>query len=158
MSVQTREAELTSILDDLRRIVGVLRSSSLDAEREFGLSVAQLFVLKTLAEAPALTVSELARRTCTHQGTVAAVLQPLLGAELIERVHGSTELAVTTRGHALLARTPVVTQERLIGALEQLPGTERQAFASGLHKIVSGMLIDGERPVMFFEGDAGKSS
>jgi len=125
------------------------------------LTVAQLFALKTLADAPALSVSELARRTCTHQSTLASVLAFLVSSQLVTRgvsntdgAGARTELTVTTRGRALLADVTATAQERLIECIEQLPSTERHVFASSLRSIVAGMLLDEERPVMFFEEEA----
>jgi DNA-binding MarR family transcriptional regulator len=58
------------VLDAVRRIVQALRESSRQAERQVGLSGAQLFVLQKLAESPASSVNELAARTHTHQSSV----------------------------------------------------------------------------------------
>jgi MarR family transcriptional regulator, lower aerobic nicotinate degradation pathway regulator len=156
MSSQPHETDLTGILDDLRRIISSLWNSSRSAERAFGLTVAQYFVLKTLAEAPALSISELARRTCAHPNTVSVVLPVLLRSQLVARTEsnldpGRTELAVTPQGRALLAKAPMAAQERLIECIEQLPAEERSALASALRHIATGMLLDDERPMLFFE-------
>jgi len=156
MQSQSREADIASILDDLRRIVRELREASRSAERTLGVTAAQLFVLKMLAEAPTLSLSGLARRTSTHQSTVSVVVKRLVSARLVTRVTSATdarrvELAVTARGRALLKKAPLAAQERLIESIEQLPNTQRKALANGLRQVVTGMLLDQERPVMFFE-------
>src|SRR5665213_199086 len=70
--------EIREILDSIRRIVRLLRVSSREAEREVGLSGAQLFVLRTLSEHKFLSVNELAERTHTHQSSVSVVVQVLV--------------------------------------------------------------------------------
>ena len=51
------------VLDSVRWIFQALRESSRRAERQVGLSGAQLFVLQKLAETPGISVNELAERT-----------------------------------------------------------------------------------------------
>src|SRR4051794_2583861 len=58
--------EVNQILDSIRRVVRVLRVSSRAAEKQVGLSAAQLFVLHTLADRPASSINELAELTRTH--------------------------------------------------------------------------------------------
>ena len=54
------------VLDSIRRIVQLLRESSREAGKH-GLSGAQLFVLRTLAESPGLSLNKLEERTRTHK-------------------------------------------------------------------------------------------
>src|SRR3989442_1394745 len=77
--------EVTAILDSIRRIVRVLRVASRAAEKDFGLSAAQLFVLHALAEGPALSLNEVAERTRTHQSSVSVVVQRLVDRGLVVR-------------------------------------------------------------------------
>ena len=64
---------MITIMDALRRVVRALRVSARTAERRFGISGAQLFVLERLAEASAPSVDDLAKRTLTHQSSVSLV-------------------------------------------------------------------------------------
>ena len=77
----SRAGEVQAVLDGVRRIVHALRASSRRAEQDYGLSGAQLFVLQRLADAPALSVNELAARTHTHQSSVSTVV-----AKLVEKL------------------------------------------------------------------------
>jgi DNA-binding MarR family transcriptional regulator len=151
-------SETTSILDDLRRVVRVLRESSRSSEREFGVSGAQLFALKALAKDPALSLNELAARTRTHQSSVSVVVKRLVRARLVSRVTSlqdkrRVELAVTAKGRTLLARAPLAAQERLIEGIEQLSRADRRVLARSLHRLVDAMQLGDEPPSMFFEID-----
>jgi MarR family transcriptional regulator, lower aerobic nicotinate degradation pathway regulator len=151
--------ETTSILDDLRRVVRSLRESSREAERRLGVSGAQLFVLQSLADGPALSLNELAARTRTHQSTVSVVVSKLVERALLTRSTSSEdarriELAVTKRGLALLGRAPHAAQDGLITGIERLPRTQQKALAEALRALVVAMRLDGAEPEMFFEGDS----
>src|SRR5262245_46150204 len=83
--------EATAILDDLRRLVRVLRESSRAAEAILGVTGAQLFVLKTLAGEPVLSLNTLAERTRTHQSTVSVVVKRLVARGLVTRTTSSVD-------------------------------------------------------------------
>jgi DNA-binding MarR family transcriptional regulator len=155
--------EITGILDDLRRIVRVLRESSRAAEGQLGVTGAQLFVLKALSEAPALSINALAERTRTHQSTVSVVVRRLVAGGLVKRSTSLTdgrrvELALTRRGRTLLARAPLAAQDRLIDALARLAAPARKVMAAQLREVVAAMQMGDEAPAMFFEDEESSSS
>lgn len=158
MPIQSpRPTTTTSILDDLRRIVRVLRESSRAAEQAIGVSGAQLFVLKALAadDAP-LSVNGLAARTRTHQSTVSVVVKRLAARGLVRRAPSAidarrVELALTPAGRRLIERAPNAAQDRLIEGLELLPRAQRVGLATSLRRLVGAMGLGDEAPAMFFE-------
>src|SRR5690348_13047106 len=83
--------EIRDVLDSFRRIVRLLRLSSREAEREVGLSGAQLFVLQKLSEAKMLSVNDLAERTHTHQSSVSVVAQTLVDKGLVARARAADD-------------------------------------------------------------------
>src|SRR4051794_18138023 len=118
--------EVQSVLDSIRRIVRVLRIASRAAEKEVGLSGAQLFVLHRLAEEPAMSLNELAGRTKTHQSSVSVVVQRLVDRELVVRDRSPADarrvaLSLTPAAKALLKKAPGAAQEQLIEALTRMP-------------------------------------
>jgi DNA-binding MarR family transcriptional regulator len=152
------KAEVVSALDDLRRIIQVLRESSRQAEGKLGVTGAQLFALRALAEGQSLSLNELASRTRTHQSTVSVVVKRLVAGGLVRSAPSREDarrlvLALTPRGRALLARAPLAAQERLIEGLERLPTTQRLALAKALRALTHEMGLEDSRPAMFFEDD-----
>ena len=148
-------AEATAVLDDLRRIVRVLRESSRAAESVLGVTGAQLFVLKALAEAPAFSLNALAARTRTHQSTVSVVVRRLVDRGFVKRSTSDLdgrriELQLTPRGRTLLE---LAAQDRLIEAIERRPSSKRRVLARALHELVHEMRLDDEPLSMFFEED-----
>lgn len=152
---EKRPEELAAALDAIRRIVQTLRLSARSAERRLGVSGAQLFVLHTLAEAPADSLNDLAARTFTHQSSVSVVVDRLVRRRLVSRTRSPEDgrrvvLALTSAGRALLRSAPEVAQVRLIGALRGLPPRDCRALARILGRVVREMgALD--LPALFFE-------
>ena len=144
------------VLDALRHVVRVLRVSSRAAEKQVGLSAAQLFVLHKLADGRAVSVGELAERTFTHQSSVSVVVSRLVGRGLVARRTSPTdsrrvELKLTRSGRALLRRAPAAAQERLIAGLERLTVRQRRVLACTLTRLTAQLGAAGKTAAMFFE-------
>jgi DNA-binding MarR family transcriptional regulator len=142
-------------LDSLRRIVRVLREAAREAERKFGLSGAQLFVLHKLAEAAPASLNELARRTHTHQSSVSTVVTRLVHQGLVRRVRSErdarvVQLTLTAAGARLVKRAPDPPADRLIEAIESLPRAQQRALARALGGLARAIGAAG-KPLMFFE-------
>lgn len=147
------------VLDAIRRIVQALRESSREAEKRAGLSGAQLFVLRTVAESPGLSLNELAERTRTHQSSVSAVVTRLVREGLIERGTAPgdarrAEIRLSAPGRSRLRSAPRTAQERLVATVDALPAVDRARLASVLDGLVRGMALPKRRPAMFFEEQA----
>lgn len=152
-------ADVTAILDTIRRIVAFLRIGSRAAEKQVGLSGAQLFVLSTLADAPALSLNELAARTHTHQSSVSVVVSRLVEQGLVCRVRSGgdarrLELSLTPAARALLRKAPDTPQQRLVEAVRQLAPAQRRQLAGLLTDLADGLGAGGESVAMFFEDAA----
>ncbi|HSU66231.1 MAG TPA: MarR family transcriptional regulator [Tepidisphaeraceae bacterium] len=154
--------EVRDVLDSIRRIVRLLRLSSREAERDVGLTGAQLFVLQKLAEAKMLSVNELAARTHTHQSSVSVVAQSLVEKGLVDRSKAGDdarrlELTLTPAAKALLRKAPGAAQNRLIDAVERMPAPARTQLAKSLGRLVEEAgLGDEEAPMIFEDGVSPK--
>jgi len=145
-------------LDMLRRIVRALRLSARAAEKQVGISGAQLFVLQQLVDEGGLSVGELAARTHTHQSSVSVVVARLAERGLVRRRAGRedgrrSEVSLTPAGRALLRRAPNPAQERLVAGLAGLEPSDRRALVGALTRVVRAMGVAGERPQLFFEDE-----
>lgn len=147
----------TEVLEGLRRLVQSLREGSRAAERELGLSGAQLFVLKAVGEAPSLSLNEVAERTRTHQSTVSVVVSRLVKGGFLKRARSDEDarrlvLRLTPKGARRLEKAPHAAQDRLISAVEQLPAAQQKQLAGALSRIAEFMALP--EPTMFFEDEA----
>lgn len=152
----TRGADVGAALDALRRIVQGLRLSAAQAERQTGLTGAQLFVLQQLAEAPGQSLNELARRTRTHQSSVSTVVTRLVGRGLVSRRRADGDgrrlvLELTMEGQKLLGGAPETAQSRLIAALDRLPRPALRALVANLDSVAASLGLDTGPAPLFFE-------
>jgi len=150
-----------AILDAVRLVDRALRLSSASVERDLGISVAQLYVLRTLRERDGQSVGELARATLTHQSSVSVVVSRLVARGLVRRAVAEgdrrrVELSLTPRGRALVARAPEAVQVRLVRALDALAASERRTLADLLTRWARAASLDGAPPSLFGE-DGGRT-
>lgn len=148
-----------AVLDGIRHIVRSLREASRAAERSFGISAAQLFVLQRLAGGAALSVNELAARTHTHQSSVSVVVGKLARQGLVTRARASAdgrrlEVSLTDAGRAVLTQAPAAAQDRLIAALALMGRATRKRLAGDLGVLVEALGAAKAHPPMFFEPPA----
>jgi DNA-binding MarR family transcriptional regulator len=151
------------VLDAIRRIVQVLRSTAVQAERRAGLSAAQLFVLHKLGDGARISVNDLAARTHTHQSSVSVVVQRLASRGLVRRQRGSSdgrrvELSLTAAGRRKLGVAPEAAQDRLIASLNAMSPAERSQLATLLERFAAGTGIAGTTPALFFEDDEKRAT
>ena len=152
----THRDDVVHVVDGLRRIVRALHQSHRRAEQRWQLSAAQLLVLQRLAEAPTLSVNELANRTYTHQSTVSVVVARLVDRGLVRRGRADddarrVELALTPSGRALLRRAMSSAQAQLFDALDAMSSARLRVIAAGVHDVVTALGAGPEPAGMFFE-------
>src|SRR3954452_17669148 len=140
--VPAPDAVARDVLDSVRRIVRALRVSSRAAERDVGISAAQLFVLTRLDGAPAMSLNELAERTLPHQSSASVVVAKLVRRGLVMRTQSGEdrrrmELSLTSAGRALLRRSPAAAQDQLLSALQRMPSGDRETLARLLQAFVA---------------------
>jgi len=145
-------------VEALRQLVRLLHDSARMAQGRTGISGAQLFVLRVLAEHPGLSINELAQRTMTHQSSVSVVVSRLLVKGLVARAPSPDDrrrqlVTLTARGRALYRTSPAVAQERIVAAVRGLPAARRQGLADGLRALAGALGADRRGASMFFEDD-----
>jgi MarR family transcriptional regulator, lower aerobic nicotinate degradation pathway regulator len=145
-------------VEAIRKIVRALRDSAHVAQGQTGLTGAQLFVLRVLAEHPGLSINELAERTMTHQSSVSVVVSRLVDRGLVARATARDDrrrlvVALTPRGRLLHRKAPAVAQELLVTAVRKLASEPRRGLAAGLQALSDALGASNERASMFFEDD-----
>jgi len=145
-----------SAMDSLRRVVRALRAANTVVEREHRVSVAQLFVLRQVAEFPGQSLRELAQRTLTTQSTVSEVVSRLVDHGMIVREVASNDrrravLRLSAAGCRVLSDAPETVQEQLVDGFHSLPPDTQTALASGLASWLSAAGLNQELPTMFLE-------
>jgi len=141
-------------LDSLRRIIRALRLADVEAERRLGISVAQLFVLRQLADGRPRSVRELADETLTDPSSVSVVVRRLVERGLLTRETDRADrrravLALTSEGRSLLSRAPEPPQDRLVQVLRDIPARRRHEFAATMRELAD--VLGVAEPTFFFE-------
>jgi DNA-binding MarR family transcriptional regulator len=145
-------------MDGVRRLVRVLRSSNNESERQTGITAAQVFVLKGIAEHPGGSLRDVAARTLTTQSTASEVVARLVARGLVARSAAAGDrrraaLSATPEGLRTLRASNPPVQEVLIAAISQLPADQQEAIARGLTAWLEAAGFGELTPSMFFEPD-----
>jgi len=141
----------------MRTVVGALARSARSVERQTGVTTAQLFVLRQLAERDGLSLGEIAERTLTRQSTVSVVVARLERQGLLRRDRADDDrrrlqLSLTAGGRRVLARAPVPTTGRLIAALDVLTDEQLGTLSTGLDALITALGLETKAAGMLFEG------
>ncbi len=142
----------------LRRIVRFLRLADREVEAACDVSAAQLFVLHTLVEEPASSVSELAHRTLTDQSSVSTVVARLVERGLVKRTPSRTDrrraqLRITPAGLRMVRRAPRIPQALMISAIRGMPAAKREELTRALEGLAALIGANEVAPRMLFEDE-----
>lgn len=150
-------SEVGEVMDYIRHIFKALRVSSSQFEKELGLSVAQIFVLKKLRDEPGLSINDLALRTTTHQSSVSVVVKKLEEQGLVSRTVSTEDsrrvvVSLTEAGAQRLGTIPRTIQEEMIDSLQGMHPEKTSALA-GLMKefCMNAKIVESEIAPMFEE-------
>jgi DNA-binding MarR family transcriptional regulator len=154
------DVQVRAALDSLRRIVRALRLSASETEKQAGISMAQLFVLRQLADGRPRSLVELAAETLTDPSSVSAVVRRLVDARLVSRRVSQkdsrrAQLTLTAAGKRLVARAPESVQTRLLQALGTLSPRRLQVLAAGLEHVARA--VGSGDAAFFFEDENVRS-
>jgi DNA-binding MarR family transcriptional regulator len=140
----------------LRALVAALTSSARSIESGTGITNAQLFVLRQLATDSTLSVSDLATRAHTLQGTMSTVVARLAAAGFVKKVQSTVDrrravLSVTPKGRRTLARAPAPPTEAVLASLAALTSHELRSLTRGLGALAASLGLRADEPPMLFE-------
>src|SRR4051794_784000 len=135
------ESDAAEVMTSLRRLVRMIRLADRDANASHELGSAQLFVLHSLAMAPASSLAELAQRTLSDQSSVSTVVAKLVAKKLVKRSTSAidrrrAELGLTPAGQRLVAKVPQPLQARIIHAVATMPEKPRKELVRSLERLV----------------------
>jgi DNA-binding MarR family transcriptional regulator len=147
-----------SAMNALRRIIRYLRLAAREVESASKVSAAQLFVLHTLADEPALSLAEVAARTLTDQSSVSTVVSRLVERGLITRKRSRSdrrraELRLTAAGRRVVLTSPRVPQAQVIAAVRAMSPQRRTELVRALEALASAIGANEVAPRMLFEDD-----
>lgn len=144
--------EVRAAFDAWRGLARGLRVLERAAERQSGLSAAQLFALRQVEAQPGCSLGDLAELTLTHSSSVSVVVQRLLEKGLLRRGRDPGDgrravLQLTPAGQARLRRSPMSADARLLAALGRLGPAEAGRLATTLARVLDEVLGASPAPV-----------
>lgn len=156
--------ETARIMDALRRAVRALRAANTDAERKLGVSAAQVFVLREIADHPGGSLSDLANRIHAAQSSVSEVVTRLTELGLVEKKSSTADrrrivIVLTPKGQQIVHAAGETVQERMIDALDAMNTSQRRALAEGFEAwLAAAHLADSPAPMLFESRQSGPLS
>jgi DNA-binding MarR family transcriptional regulator len=150
-----RKAIVASV-DSIRRVLRALRIAARDTLATAGVSAAQLFVLRSLVDGEAASLSDLADRTMTDRTSVTAVVDRLVQGGLVTKGTSDEDrrrasIRITPKGRTVLRGAPRPPTALLVDALERVDPAELKRLERGLRALTQAMGIEGEPAEMLFE-------
>jgi len=128
------------IIIALRRVIRAIEIHSKRLEREFGLTVPQLLILKEIGARRNVPASRLAEVLSMSQATITTIIDRLEQHGFIERIRSTKDKRVifvcpTDRAMEVLNRNPSVLQEHFIEKLGTLEEWEKTLILSSIQRI-----------------------
>jgi DNA-binding MarR family transcriptional regulator len=150
--------DAATVLDAIRKLVRFLRLADSEAQATTGLSAAQLYILHQLAERPASSVAELARRTLTDPSSASTVVERLVRRGMVRRIRARddarrVEIRLTPIGERILRNAPRAPQERIAQRVQALPAVRRGELLRALAVLVETVGAEDQPPRMLFEDE-----
>lgn len=145
-SAPTKRDAADRILDGMIRVFYEARQHSQSLKSRYGITAAQLQLLKLLEKQGDLTHSELSERLYLRGSTVSGIIDRLERRELVKRKRSRVDrrlvrVGLSDEGKKLLASVP--RGQSKFGALRhfvrELPTAEAESFAGTLEKIAAFM-------------------
>ncbi|MDF1614316.1 MarR family winged helix-turn-helix transcriptional regulator [Desulfurivibrio dismutans] len=138
-----REARVRKVLSDLRVVFRAIQSYSKMVERQCQVSATMLWVLREIAAAGELKISEVARILSIHQSTASNLLDKLERRGLVRRQRGSRQedqrvvlVTLTSTGLDLLDQAGTLHHGPLTEALDQMAAEDLVLLNQSLDKLV----------------------
>lgn len=139
-----REARTRQVLTDLRVVFRAIQAYSKVVERKCQVSATMLWVLREIAAAGELRISQVAKTLSIHQSTASNLLDKLEHRGLVARQRGGRRedqrvvlVTLTTAGQELLDRAGTLHHGPLTEALSRLSANDLALLSQSLDKLVT---------------------
>ncbi len=144
----------------LRRIVRLFRLADREAEGQYGLSAAQMFVLHVLWQEPAMSLAEVATRTLTDQSSVSSVVAKLVEKKLVSKKPATdrrrAELRLTAKGEHIVRTAPRLPQVHALDVIAAMPAKQRTQLVRSFEAFASAIGANEMAPRMLFEDEPAR--
>jgi len=146
---QDRKDQLAESIEMMHRMFQSVDLFSRQTLRDFGVTGPQIWAMRTIDLAGVSRMTDLAQAMHLHMSTVTGIVSRLESARLVSRQRAAndgrvSELRLTARGRAILARAPEPPRSKASRGLQELGGRKLDEVHSALILIAKAMDIDLE--------------
>ncbi|WP_218109777.1 MarR family winged helix-turn-helix transcriptional regulator [Oligoflexus tunisiensis] len=159
---EARSSHCHSILNSFRRLVSTLHVASRQAEKQLGMSTAQLFALQKLQDGRKRSLNELALLTHTHQSSLSVVVRKLVDKGMIQSSPAPEDsrrllLHLTAKGRRVLEKASTSVPDRLLEALAAMKPRDQMELDRLLSELLERAAMGDMKVELFFEYDENKN-
>jgi DNA-binding MarR family transcriptional regulator len=158
---QSAADDAKAILNRVRHLVRLLRVFEKEAQSQYGLGAAKMFILHVLSHDEEISLNELADRTAVDQSSASLAVGRLVETGHVRRTvspedRRQVRLALTAKGKAVVRRSPPAAQERILESVQSMPPRDRAQLMTLLDQLMAGMgpPASGPAPMLFEDGAA----
>ena len=150
-----KRADITAIVQGLRRIVRALYNHSQEVRAAYSLTAAQLWAMRELLKRGRTPMGQLAEALMVHQSSVSLLIGRLERRGLVRRVAGGTDRRVvnvelTKRGEILVADAPEAAHGRMMHGLDAISRKEVHELRVAVERLVETMEVKDVKARFFF--------
>ena len=137
------------VLQQFRIIVGSVRRHFRMIEESCGISGAQVWMLREIAEQPGIGVTDLALRLSIHQTTCSQLAEKLVARRLIEKRRDAQDqrrvgLSITLAGLHVLEGAPHPIEGVLPAAIGALSAAEKSQLSESLSRLITHLAVSDQ--------------
>ena len=160
---RSADAGVANPMNAIRALVAALSQSARAVERETGVTNAQLFVLRELAEREPLSINDIATRAMTLQSTASLLVARLVRLGLVRRATDQNDarralITLTSRGRRIVERAPEPPTAQVLRALRKLSPDTRRRLDVALTELLDSMGLARDHSPPLFERSPRRSA
>lgn len=152
----TRSVAISEIMQSLRQIFRAIQDYSQEVSKKFGITGPQLWALKALFAAGALSLGDLSNKMYLHPSTVSGVVDRLEKKGYVVRDRGQKDrrvvtVALTPQGKRLVKKAPNPIQGKMVHGLRKLEARRLNSIYAAIQKLVEIMAVQDVKATFFFD-------
>lgn len=155
MSKRTKDQLSLRVLKKFRLIYAPVRQHFREVEQGCGMSGSQLWILREVAKAPGIGISDLAGQLSIHQSTCSQLVEKLAARGLLLKERSKEDqrrvgLHLAAEASQLLKTAPAPSEGNLPEALQALPESALLALEKSLMDVIGQLRIRHDKLLIGF--------
>ena len=159
--VKPVNGSVADVMNGVRALVAALSQSARAVERDTGVTNAQLFVLRELADNEPLSINDIAARAMTLHSTASLLVTRLVSLGLVRREADANDarralITLTARGRRIVDQAPEPPTALVLRALRKLTPQTRGQLDDALTQLLESLGLSREESPPLFERSSAR--